>query len=87
MKYSLQILKKKNFSQETQTSFPKCTEHQTFLDTWGFSVITKLSNPWLQENGMPEKSLDAPLSLCQHPKFCIISTQTHQLQLKKTEFW
>ena len=45
MKYSLQILKKKNFSQETQTSFHKCTEHQTFLDTWGFAVITKLSNP------------------------------------------
>ena len=34
---------------------------------------------------MPEKSLDAPFSLCQHPKFCIISTQTHQLQLKKKQ--
>ena len=43
MKYSLQILEKQNFFQETQISFPKCIEHQIFLDTqlqllrvWGY---------------------------------------------------
>ena len=32
MKYSLQILKNKNFFRETQISFPKCIEYQIFLD-------------------------------------------------------
>ena len=50
MKYSLRIHKNKNlFKRLNQISFPKCIEHQIFLDTqlnyWGFLGITKLSNP------------------------------------------
>ena len=43
MKYSLQILKKQKFFQETQISSSKCIEHQIFLDAqlqllgvWGY---------------------------------------------------
>ena len=48
MKYRLQILKQKSF-QETQISFPKCIEQQSFLETQlqtlEFLGITKRSNP------------------------------------------
>ena len=33
MKYSLQILKNKNLFKRQKISFPKCIEHQIFLDT------------------------------------------------------
>ena len=41
-------------------SFSKCKYPTTTIGVWD---ITKLSNPLLQENGMPKKRLDAALTL------------------------
>ena len=57
MKYSLQILKNENlFKRHTYPSQNALNIKQfqkLSYDHWGFSGITKLSNPYLQENGMP----------------------------------
>ena len=48
------------------TILPECIEHQIFLEPQlqplGVSGITKLSNPYLQGNGVPKKRLDAALA-------------------------
>ena len=41
-------------------SFSKCKYPTTTIGVWD---ITQLSNPLLQENGMPKKRLDAALTL------------------------
>ena len=49
MKYSLQILKKQNFFQETQISFPNALNIRyiwtLIYNYWGFGGITNLPNP------------------------------------------
>ena len=66
MKYSLQILKNKSFSGDTNILPPNALNIKYFWTLyykhWEFWGITKLSNPKLQENGMPKKHLDAALN-------------------------
>ena len=67
MKHSLQILKSKNIFNRHKYPFPNALNIKYFwthsCNHWGFWGITKLSNPELQENGMPKKCLDAVLLL------------------------
>ena len=64
MKYSLQILKNKNLFKRHKYPSPNALSikyFSTFSYNRGFFSITKLSNPELQEKGIPKKRLDVAL--------------------------
>ena len=65
MKYSLQILKNKNFFMRHKYPSPNVLNIKYFwtlsYSHWGLLDITKLSNSELQENGMTKNRLDAAL--------------------------
>ena len=65
MKYSLQIPKNKNIFKRHIYPFPNALNIKYFwtlsYNHWEFLGITKLSNPSLQEKGMPKKRLGAAL--------------------------
>ena len=65
MKYSLQILKNKIFFKRLKYPSPNALNIRYFwtlnYNYWGFGGIAEISNPYLQENGMPKKRMDVAL--------------------------
>ena len=65
MKYSPRRLKDKNLFNRHKYPSSYALNFKYFwtltCDHWGFLSITKLSNPYFQENGMSKKRLDAAL--------------------------
>ena len=70
MKYNPQILKNKKLFKRLKYPSTNALNIKYFwtlsYNKWGVWGITKLSNPELQQNGMPKKRLDAALVVLQN---------------------